>query len=167
MGLAGGDYLQGNDGNDTLQGDGGNDTQVGNAGNDLYLFNQGDGQDAIDNTDLLSATDILRFGAGIAESAVQGFQVGMNMFLKVRGTTDQIMFLNYYGANTGTGSAVSDHKIDSVEFANGVVWNQTMIQTIVDRAITNHAPTVNTFLPALQAITGSPFAVYPTLAAQR
>ena len=85
MGLAGGDYLQGNDGNDTLQGDGGNDTQVGNAGNDLYLFNQGDGQDAIDNTDLLSATDILRFGAGIAESAVQGFQIGMDMLLKVRG----------------------------------------------------------------------------------
>ena len=45
----------------------------------------------------------------------------------------------------------ADHKIDRIEFANGVVWDQAMIQTVVDRANNNHSPTVNSYLPTLQA----------------
>ena len=143
--------LFGNLGNNTLAGAAGNDYLVGDAGDDVYVFNRGDGQDSIDNTDLLSATDALRFGAGIAESDVLGFQVGTTMVLKLKGASDQVAFIDYYGADTVNNGVVSDHKIDRVEFANGVVWNQAMIQTVVDRAANNHAPVVNTTLPALQA----------------
>jgi len=143
--------IWGNAGNNMLSGLAGNDYLVGNAGNDVYIFNRGDGQDTIDNTDLLSATDTLRFGADIADIDVVASQVGNDLLLKIKGTTDQIYISNYYGADTVNGSDVSDHKIDRVEFANGVVWDQAMIQTVVDRANNNHAPIINSFLPTLAA----------------
>ena len=149
--------LYGNLGNNTLAGGGGNDFLLGDAGNDVYVFNRGDGQDSIDNTDLLSSTDTLRFGADIADTDVLGFQVGTDMVLKIKGTEDQIAFINYYGADVVDGGVVSDHKVDQVEFTNGIVWDQAMIQTVVDRATNNHAPIVNAFLPVLQAQTGSFF----------
>jgi Ca2+-binding RTX toxin-like protein len=143
--------LWGNLGNNTLTGATGNDYLFGDAGDDVYVYNRGDGQDSIDNTDLLGATDTLRFGAGIADTDVLAFQYGTSMFLKIKGTNDQVGFIDYYGADVVNGSDVSDHKIDRVEFANGVVWDQAMIQSVVDRANNNNAPTINSFLPLLQA----------------
>ncbi|HZW24918.1 MAG TPA: putative Ig domain-containing protein [Gallionella sp.] len=149
--------LWGNAGNNILTGGTGNDYLVGGAGNDVYVFNRGDGQDSIDNTDLLGTTDTLRFGAGIADTDVVALQIGTDIFLNIKGTNDQIALINYYGADTVSGSAISDHKIDRVEFANGVVWDQAMIQSVVDRANTNLAPTINSYLPILQARADSVF----------
>lgn len=149
--------LWGNLGNNTLAGGLGNDYVVGDQGSDVYLFNRGDGQDFIDNTDILSATDTLRFGAGITDNDVLAFQYGTNMFLKIKGTNDQVGFSEYYGANTTVDGQTADHKIDRIEFANGVVWDQAMIQTVVDRANNNHSPTINSYLPTLQAKANSAF----------
>jgi Ca2+-binding RTX toxin-like protein len=149
--------LWGNSGNNVLTGGTGNDYLVGGAGNDVYVFNRGDGLDTIDNTDLLSTTDILRFGTGITDTDVVALQNGTDMYFKIKGSNEQIYFLNYYGANTVNGSAISDHKIDQVQFANGVIWDQAMIQTLVDRANNNLAPTINSYLPTLQAKAGSVF----------
>ncbi|MFM2275239.1 MAG: hypothetical protein RL211_1111, partial [Pseudomonadota bacterium] len=149
--------LWGNDGNNTLTGGLGSDYLVGNAGNDKYIFNRGDGQDTIDNIDVLTATDTLRFGAGIADTDVLAFQQGTDMYFKLKGSTDTVFLSGYYAANTTVNGQAADHKIDRVEFANGTVWDQTMIQTVVDRANNNHAPTVNVFLPTLQAKAGSVF----------
>jgi Ca2+-binding RTX toxin-like protein len=150
-GTAGADTLIGGYGNDTLAGMAGNDYLMGNAGDDVYVFSRGDGQDTIDNTDLLAGTDTLRFGAGIADTDVLAFKSGDTLYLNVKGTTDRVYFNNYYGADTVNGGEVSDHKIDRVAFANGVVWDQAALQVQVDRATYNHAPTVNTFLPTLQS----------------
>ena len=149
--------LWGNDGNNVLTGGTGNDYLSGGLGNDTYVFNKGDGQDTIDNTDVSSASDTLRFGAGIAEADVLAFQSGNNMFLKLKNSTDQIGFLDYYAANTTLNGQVTDHKIDRIEFANGVVWDQAKIQSVVDRANNNHAPVLNSGLPTLQAKAGSVF----------
>ncbi|MEQ1662143.1 MAG: putative Ig domain-containing protein [Thiobacillus sp.] len=149
--------LWGNLGDNTLTGGTGDDYLFGDAGNDVYVYNRGDGQDSIDNTDLVGASDTLRFGAGIADTDVLAFQYGTSMFLKVKGTNDQVGFIDYYGADVINGSEVSDHKIDSVEFANGVIWDQAMIQTVVDRANNNSAPTINSFLPTLQSRADSLF----------
>jgi Ca2+-binding RTX toxin-like protein len=149
--------LWGNLGNNILTGGLGNDYLFADQGNDVYVANRGDGQDSIDNTDIIGATDTLRFGIGIADTDVLAFQSGTNMFLKIKGTTDQIGFINYYGVNTTLDGQVADHKIDRVEFNNGVVWDQTMIQTVVDRANNNHAPTIISFLPTLQAKANSAF----------
>ena len=161
IGLTGntqGNSLVGNSGNNVLAGGEGNDHLVGAAGNDVYVFNRGDGQDAIDNSDLLGATDTLRFGAGIADADVVAFRSGNNLILRLKGASDLVSVLDYYGPNTGNGGAISDHKIDGVEFSNGVVWDQAMIQAAVDRAASNHAPTVNSPLPTLQARAGDAFA---------
>lgn len=149
--------LWGNMGNNTLTGGLGNDYLVGDLGNDVYVFNKGDGQDSIDNTDILGATDTLRFGAGVADTDVLAFQYGNNVFFKIKNTTDQIGFIDYYGADTEIDGETADHKIDRIEFANNVVWDQAMIQTVVNRANNNHAPTVNTYLPTLQAKANSAF----------
>jgi Ca2+-binding RTX toxin-like protein len=152
-----GNGLWGNLGNNVLTGGLGNDYLFGDQGNDVYGFNRGDGQDSIDNTDIVGAIDTLRLGAGIADTDVLAFQSGTSMFLKIKGSTDQVGFINYYGANTTVNGQTADHKLDRVEFANGVVWDQAMIQTVVDRANNNHAPTINSFLPTLQAKANSAF----------
>ena len=149
--------LWGNDGNNVLVGSTGNDYLSGGLGNDIYVFNKGDGQDTIDNTDVTSASDILRFGTGIAEADVLAFQSGSNMFFKLKNSTDQIGFLDYYAVNTTLNGLAADHKIDRIEFANGVVWDQAKIQGVVDRANNNHAPVLNSGLPTLQAKAGSIF----------
>ncbi|MTD34202.1 putative Ig domain-containing protein [Paludibacterium denitrificans] len=149
--------LWGNDGNNVLTGAAGNDYLSGGLGNDTYVFNKGDGQDTIDNTDLIGASDTLRFGAGIVEADVLAFQSGSNMFLKLKNSTDQIGFLDYYAANATLNGQAADHKIDRIEFANGVVWDQAKIQSVVDRANNNHAPVLNSGLPTLQAKADSVF----------
>ena len=149
--------LWGNTGDNTLTGGQGNDFLFGDAGNDVYVYNRGDGQDSVDNTDALGATDTLRFGATITDNDVLAFQSGANLFFKVKGTADQVGFINYYAGNSVVNGVTQDHKIDRIEFSNGVVWDQAMIQTVVDRANNNHSPTVNTFLPTLSAKAGSAF----------
>ncbi|MEN3109662.1 calcium-binding protein [Uliginosibacterium paludis] len=149
--------LWGNGGNNVLNGGWGDDYLAGGQGDDVYVFNKGDGQDSIDNTDILGAVDTLRFGAGIADTDVMAFQSGTHIFFKIKGTTDQIALINYFGSDSDLDGQTADHKIDRVEFANGVVWDQAMVQTVVDRASNNHSPTVNSYLPTLQAKAGSAF----------
>lgn len=156
-GLTGNDQLFGGGGGDRLEGGLGNDYLSGDLGDDLYFFNRGDGQDTVNNTDILEATDVLRFGTGVVDTDVLAFKSGTTMYLKIKGTTDQINFINYYAANTTIDGLDADQKIDRVEFANGVTWDQTMIQTMVDRATNNHSPTVNSYLPTLQARAGTAF----------
>lgn len=147
----------GNAGSNVLTGGLGTDYLSGGGGNDVYVFNRGDGHDTIDNTDLASATDTLRFGAGITANDVQVTQSGSNLFFTIKGSGDQIALLNYFAANTSIDGQSADAKIDRVEFASGVVWDQAAIQAVLDRAVNNTPPTVNTFLPALKAKAGSAF----------
>ncbi len=150
--------LFGSAGNNVLTGGLGTDFLTGAEGDDVYVFNRGDGQDTIDNTDVLGATDILQFGAGVTENDVLAFQSGNNIFFKIKGSADQIALVNYFAANSqDENGETQDHKIDYIEFDNGVVWDQAMIQTVVNRANNNHSPTVNSYLPNLQARANSLF----------
>ena len=149
--------IYGNQGANTLAGGAGNDFLSGGAGNDIYVFNRGDGQDSIDDLDVLGAVNTLRFGVDIADTDVVGYRVGDDMVLKLKGSSEQVAFYSYYGADTVDGGVVSNRRIDRVEFGNGVVWNQAMIQTAVDRAANNQAPVLNTPVPALQAHAGDAF----------
>ena len=150
--------IYGNPGDNTLAGGAGNDFLSGGAGNDTYVFNRGDGQDGIDDLDGLDAVNTLRFGADIADTDVVGFRVGDDVVLKLKGSSEWVGFAGYYGADTVDGGVVSNRKIDRVEFGNGVVWDQAMIQAAVDRAANNQAPTPYRGLPVLQAHTGDAFA---------
>ena len=158
--------LVGNSGKNVLAGRRGNDYLSGGAGDDVYVFDRGDGQDFIDNTDLLrdaadlslqGAVDTLRFGAGIAPADVLGWQSGDDVVLKIKGTTDNVVVAGYYAADVADGTRISDHKIDRVEFVSSVVWDQAMIQVVVDRAASNRAPGVAAGLPMLQRRAGDAF----------
>ncbi|WP_421447906.1 calcium-binding protein [Ectopseudomonas khazarica] len=156
-GGAGNDELWGGNGDDTLQGGEGYDILDGGSGNDLYIFNRGDGQDLINNSDVISATDTIRFGVGINDSDVLAFSRGGDVVLKIKNSPDQIELRGYnYPANT-VGGITYDRKIDRVEFANGVVWDQAKIQEILDQTINNNEPVVNGTVPALEAHQGSEF----------
>jgi Ca2+-binding RTX toxin-like protein len=145
--------LWGNQGNNVLTGGLGNDYVEGGAGDDIYVINRGDGQDTINATDTVDATDTLRFGAGILETDVIASRNGDHLVFAIKNTSDYAIVMNHYVA----GANGEDNAIDRVEFANGVVWDASMIQSVVDRANNNQAPTVNSYLPTLQARAGSLF----------
>ncbi|MDQ1919813.1 calcium-binding protein [Massilia pseudoviolaceinigra] len=143
--------LWGNAGNNVLTGAKGSDYIEGGAGDDVYVFEKGDGKDTIDNTDIAQAIDILRFGAGILETDVSAMQQGTDVFLMLRGGTDQIAFKDYFAGGQTEEGAATDGKIDRIEFASGAVWDQAKLQTVIDRANHNSPPTVKSYLPTLQA----------------
>ncbi|ABK99976.1 calcium-binding protein [Pelobacter propionicus] len=145
--------LWGNQGNNLLTGGQGNDYVEGGAGDDNYVFNRGDGQDTLNATDMVDATDTLRFGAGILDTDVIASRNGDHLVFTIKNSSDYAVVMNHYAA----GANGEDNAIDRVEFANNVVWDAAMIQAVVDRANNNHAPTVNSYLPTLQARAGSLF----------
>ena len=149
----------GNELDNVITGNSANNSLTGGRGNDVYIFNRGDGQDTIDNKDLLTASDTLRFATGIVDTDLLAFKSGDHLFFKLKNSTDQVAIYNYYAANTTIGGQAADYKIDKVEFSNAVSWNQSMIQTMVDRATNNHAPTIGTALPNLNAKAGSLFSM--------
>jgi Ca2+-binding RTX toxin-like protein len=163
-----GNGLFGNDANNVLKGAGGIDYVVGGAGDDVYAFERGDGQDTVQNLDfhhdsaqpaLAAAIDTVRFGSGITDTDVVAFRVGDMLSLQLKHNSDQVNVLDYFAADAVSGTVTSDHKIDRVEFSNGVTWDQAMIQAAVDRAANNQAPAATSQYegPLLTAHTGELF----------
>lgn len=157
--------LFGNSGNNVLTGWVGNDYNVGGAGDDTYVFRRGDGQDTISNLDFLSdaarpervqAFDTLRFD-GIAATDVIGTRTGDSLLLRIRNSEEYVVVSNYFAADVTVGDITSDHRIDRVEFAGGVSWDQTQIQAAVDRAANNQGPVVSGQVPPVQARAGVQF----------
>jgi Ca2+-binding RTX toxin-like protein len=145
--------ISGNTNNNTLTGGLGDDYLVGGAGNDTFVFNKGDGHDTIDANDALTATDTLRFGAGITEQDVIVKRQGDDAIFSLAGSSDYVFVSQYFAATQGQGASATNKKLDRIEFANGVVWDQAMVQTMVDRAANNHAPTIAKAPPATLAAT--------------
>ncbi len=152
-GGAGNDALFGGEGMDIMTGGKGNDYLEGGPGDDIYVFNRGDGHDTINAADSVDASDTLRFGPDISASDVIARQQGDNLLLTIKDSSDYLFVMDHFA----TGANGENGKLDRVEFANNVVWNADMIQTMTDQANNNHPPTVNSYLPVLQARAGSPF----------
>jgi Ca2+-binding RTX toxin-like protein len=109
LGGAGNDVLYGGAGNDVLYGGAGNDTLEGGAGNDIYVLRRGDGADVINNIDVASATDILRF-EDIASDGIAGvFRQGSDLVLNY-GDSDSVTLRGHYA---GTG-----YQLERVEFTD-------------------------------------------------
>ena len=149
IGNVGADVLVGNEGNDELFGGAGSDWLDGGAGNDIYVFNKGDGEDNIQTFDTQSATDTLRMDA--LDSEVMASRSGDDLLVKIRNSSDQISVIDYYAASSSIDDVTWDYKLDRIEFINGTVWDQSMIQSVVDRPKNNRAPTVTAYIPSLTA----------------
>lgn len=151
-GSAGSNDLHGNSGKNILAGKAGNDFLEGGGGDDIYLFNRGDGYDTINNFDffqdrsnlaLASAFDILRFGADVADTDVTAAITGNSLTFRIRGTYDAVVIQSYFLPTQYIGNVGSDYQIDRVEFGNGIVWDQSKIQTAIYAGANNHAPTLS------------------------
>ncbi len=120
-GGAGDDRINAGGGNDTIIGGLGNDDLRGGTGADTYLYNLGDGDDLIYDGNLdydTSATDTLKFGAGITASMLK--------FIVPTDTNDiRIEFVGQSGSILLDGQHFSDVGIEQVIFDDGTTWNHT------------------------------------------
>ncbi|MBV6411715.1 MAG: hypothetical protein GAKPKEKM_02593 [Rhodocyclaceae bacterium] len=115
-GRGGDDYLYGDAGADTLDGGSGNDQLDGGAGNDIYLFDRGYGQDTIYET---SGSDTVRFATGITAADVFVWRDDSHYYFDLVGANDRLTVDNWYTGST--------YRIENVEFADGTVWNSTIL----------------------------------------
>lgn len=119
------DYQGGGSGYaNTFTGGAGNDRIQSGTSADTYLFDRGDGQDTIND---YGGADKLVFGAGIAASDITLSRSGAHLVIKVNdpsnaAATDQITIENWDSSN---------YRIEQAQFADGTVWDATLIAAAV------------------------------------
>ncbi len=119
-------------GNDTLAGGAGSDELHGLDGDDTYIFRAGDGHDTIEDNgggnDRLIIEDYASTDARLSRLyyGSSGASLG---FIGASG--DSLTLVNL--------TEVGEDQIESIEFADGVVWDLTTIETLVG----NNAPVAN------------------------
>jgi len=125
VGTAGDDYLSGGFGNDTLQGLQGADALYGAEGNDVYLYSRGDGNDTIvDFDETVGNVDTVRFDATVLASDVSLSRDMQNLYLNINGTGDRITLGSWFSGES--------RMVERVEFADGTVWDQTVLAATHD-----------------------------------
>ncbi|MCU7904910.1 MAG: hypothetical protein KZQ76_03480, partial [Candidatus Thiodiazotropha sp. (ex Epidulcina cf. delphinae)] len=124
-GGGGRDRVYGGAGNDTLRGGAGSgDSLYGNAGNDTYLFGSGDGNTTISNSDNgADRNDVLRFLAGVDPSDVRATRSSTSLLLTIQSTGEVITVSSFFSG--------SRYELNTVEFADGTVWDTDAIKTLV------------------------------------
>ncbi|UOD30684.1 putative Ig domain-containing protein [Massilia violaceinigra] len=157
FGKIGNDTLFGGAGNDQLAGGAGNDHLLGEGGNDTYLFERGDGKDLIDNFDVVAAVDTLRFGQNIVESDIIVQREVENLVLNIKDTADSVTLLRFFAADYTQEKILGNSKIERVQFANGVIWDQAKVLGLIDSPAVNHAPKLMLPGPDLKVQVGKPF----------
>lgn len=142
-GGVGNDYLYGNEGNDTLDGGVGDDQLQGNDGADTYLFGIGSGKDTINNTDSDAVgvnADKILLGAGISTADVSLQRAGDSLQL-VLVNHDDVLSVSSFFFNDATNS----YALESIQFADGTVWdiaeikNQVLRNTVYNNSIVGFA----------------------------
>lgn len=149
----GDDTLDGGIGSDVLAGGAGNDTLNGGAGNeqtvypweptgaDTYLVDQGGGVDTINETpDYFNAyTDVLQYGVGINPGDITAVRVGVNLELRHSNGADKVIVNNWF-ASTDT----RYFQVEQIRFADGTVWSNSQINTIIANPPTGTSSVVET-----------------------
>ncbi|WP_162551116.1 calcium-binding protein [Paenibacillus tepidiphilus] len=120
------DVLDGSAGNDTLYGGDQYDTSYTRAnGNDTYLFGRGYGQDTIVDYDGTAGNaDAIKFAADVLPEEVTVRRSGSNLELGINGTSDKLTVLSFFEAG-------GKYAVESVQFAEGTVWNEAALRAAV------------------------------------
>lgn len=108
--------LVGTDGNDTIDGGAGNDLMWGGGGNDTFLFAGGYGSDRVID---VGGTDNLVLGPGIAPTDISLISDGSALYMLIVGEAGQLKIVGQVD--------VAVQKIESIEFADGTVWDAAII----------------------------------------
>jgi Ca2+-binding RTX toxin-like protein len=123
----------------TFEGGTGNDVISGTAFDDIYIFNRGDGQDEMwewDDVDSTPAHDVLSFGEGIDPADIYFERDGVDLILRIVGTSDSITWKEYfirYSSEENPDGVVS--RFDEIRFHDGTVW---LAAEIAQRLEQNH-----------------------------
>ncbi|BFU93210.1 MAG: hypothetical protein NTAFB01_43970 [Nitrospira sp.] len=126
VGLEGSDVLRGGLGDDQLDGGADNDRLFGGQGNDTYVFGPGSGQDVI--VEVQGSVDRIRMAPGVTPSDVVVTRNDNDLVLSLSGGADRLTVTLYFLA--------PPLQIESVQFADGTVWDQTFINNLVQPTIT-------------------------------
>ncbi|WP_299328397.1 calcium-binding protein [Parasphingopyxis sp.] len=129
IGGAGNDNLIGHSGADILEGGTGDDLLEGGEDNDTYIYNSGDGHDVISDYRYYwsNGNDELIFGAGIAPSDItvtRSTTTPTDMILEISGGTGSVTL-------TGQLTGHRSWKIETVEFADGTIWNDDHLLSLL------------------------------------
>ena len=120
---AGNDALYGGTGNDVLDGGAGNDALQGGAGDDIYVHGLGGGDDVVQES---GGQDTIRFGDGIAASAVSVLRSRDDLVLKLSGQNGSVTVKNWFSGSAG--------RVERVQFADGSAWNETQMRARVGQS---------------------------------
>ncbi len=134
-GTAGDDVITATEGNDVLDGGAGNDVLLGSLGSDTYVFGEGYGHDVIHNQEPEgpTSTDRILLKPGITPLGVKlevatqdqaGAPVPDSLLLRVLATGETLLVRDHFVLSP-SGSQLS--AIDSIEFADGTVWDRATI----------------------------------------
>jgi Ca2+-binding RTX toxin-like protein len=133
----GADRILGGSDNDTLDGGGGFDTLYGETGSNTYLFARGYGQTRINaervtgNSDVQSLIfnglnpgdlEFRRISGSFAGTASSDWIDSLEV--KVKGTTDTLVISGFFLPDNFGGL---DFSVDTIKFANGIVWTYANI----------------------------------------
>ncbi len=112
--------LYGSDSADTFEGNGGGDYMAGGNGSDTYRYTSGDGGGRIQDRGTPADTDILKLtNLNTADVALR--RDGAHLFLRDLTTGQETRIDDQFWSDATYG-------IEQIAFANGTVWDRTMIQ---------------------------------------
>ncbi|WP_211253596.1 calcium-binding protein [Alkanindiges illinoisensis] len=144
----------GNDLDNIIVGNSQNNYSDGLGGNDTYVYAKGGGTDTLSFNDDIEAINTLKI-EGYSTNDVFAQKQGNSVYLSFKNSNDHIWLSNHYVADTAT----TTNKVDQIVFDSGVIWTQADIDALVNRAATNHAPTMNqnVTIPTINTSQGSTF----------
>ncbi|MFN7121197.1 MAG: calcium-binding protein [Hydrogenophaga sp.] len=137
LGGTGSDVLRGGAGVDTLDGGAGNDNLDGGFGNDIYRMYRGMGQDTVNEYDSTTGNlDTVWVESAVSSTQMKVTRSGTyDLLLSIVGTTDTLMLKDWFR---------STHcKIEQLQFADGTLWNATVLSNLSQGAITEGADLVH------------------------
>jgi Ca2+-binding RTX toxin-like protein len=144
-GGAGNDTISGGAGNDILIGGTGNDTLSGGAGSDAYLFSRGNGQDHVVNADAsTTTTDRVLLSGNIGANDLWFSRIGNNLSMAIVGTTDQVLFDNWYTDATA--------QVDEIDLTDGRKLRASDVNALVN-AMAGFSPSTSATGPGVTATT--------------
>ncbi|ALA57586.1 calcium-binding protein [Nitrospira moscoviensis] len=116
-------------GDDQLDGSTGDDRLFGGQGNDTYVFGSGSGHDTI--VEFQGSQDRISMAAGVLPSDVVVTRDGNDLVLSLNGGADRLTVSLYFLA--------PPLQIEEVAFADGTVWDRTVIENLTRPAIAGTA----------------------------
>ena len=121
----GADVVRAGLGDDQLDGGAGDDLLIGGQGNDAYLLGPGSGQDTI--IDVQGSQDTIRFAAGAAPSDATVTRHQNDLVFSFNGGADRLTVSQHFLASL--------FQIEQVQFADGTIWDQAFLYTLVHPTI--------------------------------